>query len=126
MLGVPALHFLCDHVVAGRSIMPGAAMFETLAAAACCLSEGSGRHVCLQGLSIPSPVPLSVAEPPVLECTIDLPTGRLELAMLLLQGQGASSHSNFFEMPILSCLPTALMGHCFSPFKMCGAIFTRT
>lgn len=88
-LGVPALNFLWDHIVAGRSILPGAGMFEILAATAVCLSEGSGSQVCLSGLSIPSPVPLSTAAPPVLECIADLVTGKLELAMLLLQGQGA-------------------------------------
>jgi hypothetical protein len=90
-LGTPALHFLWDHVVAGRPILPGAAMFETFAAAACCLAEGSGLEVCLTGLAIPAPVPLSTSAAPVVECALNYVTGEMQLANLALTGPGAWS-----------------------------------
>jgi hypothetical protein len=88
-LGTPALHFLWDHVVAGRPILPGAAMFETFAAAACTLAEGSGLEVCLTGLAIPAPVPLSTSAAPVVECALNYVTGEMQLANLALTGPGA-------------------------------------
>jgi hypothetical protein len=73
------LTYLLDHIVAGRSIMPGAAMFETSAAAAQTLAESAGQGVCLLGVTIPAPVLLHAAQPQTLECFVDCRTGSIHL-----------------------------------------------
>ena len=51
------MSFLWDHVVLGRSIMPGAAFFEMAACSSWELSQGHGQHA-LVGISIPAPLVL--------------------------------------------------------------------
>ena len=51
------LSFLWDHVVHGRSIMPGAAFFEMGACSSWELCQGEGGHA-LERLSIPAPLVL--------------------------------------------------------------------
>ena len=52
-LSQPVLSYLMDHIVAGRCLLPGAAMFEATAAAGCALAEMSGVDLCLADISIP-------------------------------------------------------------------------
>ena len=75
-LGVPALAHLCDHVVGGRPILPGAAMLNAAAGAVAALSHGfssSSSTAALVAVALPSPVPL-VSDAngafPILECAV--------------------------------------------------------
>ena len=93
-LGIPALGYLRDHVVAGRAILPGAAMFEAALAAARSLQpdevleagsggDGSSVGYALTGAAIVAPVLLSsggAGSAPGLLCTIDSTDGSVQLA----------------------------------------------
>ena len=86
-LGVPALAYLLDHVVAGRSIMPGAGMFETGMAAAQSLlpddqlTAGGTGAFGLTSATIPQAVLLKAAsgKAGMLRCTVTAVTGDVEL-----------------------------------------------
>lgn len=91
-LGVPALAYLLDHVVARRSIMPGAGMFETSLAAAQSLlpdpqsaaemaASDSGGGYGLTAAVIPQAVLLkpTTGRAAVLRCTVTAATGDIEL-----------------------------------------------
>lgn len=75
--------YLLDHIVAGRSILPGAAMFEAAAAAARTLADAGAAAVhgeaCLLDVAIPAPVALHAAQMPGLECIVDCRTGSIQL-----------------------------------------------
>lgn len=93
-LGIPALGYLKDHIVAGRGILPGAAMFEAALAAARSLQPdealeagssggGSGAGYALFGAAIVAPVLLSsggAGGAPGLLCTVDSTDGSVQLA----------------------------------------------
>ena len=85
---MPALAYLLDHVVAGRSIMPGAGMFETGLAAAQALlpdappaAERLERAGGLTAAVIPQAVLLKAAagRGSLLRCTVTAVTGDVEL-----------------------------------------------
>jgi Polyketide synthase dehydratase len=92
-LRIPALGYLKDHIVAGRAILPGAAMFETALAAARSLQPdelleagsgdgGSDAGFALTGVAIVAPVLLSAAGAggaPTLQCTVDSTAGSVQL-----------------------------------------------
>lgn len=79
-MGTSSLGYLLDHVVAGRSILPGAAMFEMAAAAAATLADmAAGRHVALVRVAIPAPVMLKVAGRQSIECVVDRHSGAIQL-----------------------------------------------
>lgn len=85
-LAIPALAFLCDHLVAGRPILPGAAMFEAALAAARALQpdellEGGSSGFALTGAAIPAPVLLGSGDGGAsqLRCVVDSATGAIEL-----------------------------------------------
>ncbi len=86
-LGVPDLAYLLDHVVVGRSIMPGAAMFEAGLAAAQSLlpdappaaEQSDGGEHGLAAAVIPQAVLLKAAGGRLLQCTVTAPTGAVEL-----------------------------------------------
>ena len=86
-LGVPDLAYLLDHVVAGRSIMPGAAMFETGLAAAQSLlpdpppatEQSDGGEHGLAAAVIPQAVLLKATASRLLRCTVMAATGAVEL-----------------------------------------------
>lgn len=91
-LGVPALAYLLDHVVARRSIMPGAGMFETCLAAAQSLlpdmhsaadmaASASGGGYGLTAAVIPQAVLLkpTTGRAAVLQCMVTSATGDIEL-----------------------------------------------
>lgn len=66
--------------MAGRSILPGAAMFEMAAAAAATLADmAAGRHVALMGVAIPAPVMLQVAGRQSIECAVNWHSGAVQL-----------------------------------------------
>lgn len=93
-MGIPALGYLKDHIVAGRGILPGAAMFEAALAAARSLQPdealeagssggGSGAGYALFGAAIVAPVLLSsggAGGAPGLLCTVDSTDGSVQLA----------------------------------------------
>ena len=82
---MPGLAFLADHIVKGRALVPGAAMFElmlsvlgTLAAA------GSASHTSVQRIAISAPLVLLPAAPSTLQCLVDCSSG----ALVLQSGSG--------------------------------------
>lgn len=95
---MPDLAYLLDHVVAGRSIMPGAGMFETTLAAAQSLlpdmppvaeqADSSGVYG-LTAAVIPQAVLLKAAagRGSLLRCTVTASTGAVELG-----GQSGIAH----------------------------------
>ena len=87
-LKVAALSFLWDHMVAKRSIMPGAGMFEITTCSARSLAP-EGSLIGLTGVAIPSPVVLSGVAVPGAEASLDCRTGAVELATLSGKGSGA-------------------------------------
>ena len=89
-LAQPALSYLMDHIVAGRCLLPGAAMFEATAAAGSTLADASGLNVCLAGISIPAPVVMQAAKLQTLTCLVDLPQGAVHLQESSLAGPGVS------------------------------------
>ena len=56
-LGRPCLSFLWDHIVLGRSIMPGAAYFEMASSASWSLCTSESPHA-IVGISVPAPLAL--------------------------------------------------------------------
>lgn len=55
-------------------------MFEIASASGAMLIQDTpGRGLCLYGVSIPSPVVLTVAGNPLMDCNIECKTGRVEL-----------------------------------------------
>lgn len=98
---MPALAYLKDHLVAGRPILPGAAMFETALAAARALqpdevlqagssSSGSTGYAVI-GASITAPVLLGGGtggsgggggRGPLLQCCVNSASGSIELLQL--------------------------------------------
>lgn len=87
-LAQPALSYLMDHIVAGRCLLPGAAMFEATAAAGSTLPDASGLDLCLAGISIPTPVVMRAAKLQTLTCLVDLPQGAVHLQESSLAGPG--------------------------------------
>lgn len=89
-LATEALAYLLDHKVAGRSLLPGAAMFEMAAAAGRTLAGGAAdAHVapalasmdlCLTAVAIPAPVVLAAGGSGALECTVDCRADAVQLA----------------------------------------------
>ncbi len=76
------LAFLLDHVVAGRPILPGAAMLEMASAAGRTLAqEGAADAVAdaIVDAAIPAPVLLSATADVQLECSLAMGSGQLEL-----------------------------------------------
>ena len=74
-------------MVAGRSILPGAAMMELAAACGTALADaalraGNSLAMGLRDASIPAPVglPAPPKPAPLLECTVGLKTGLLEVS----------------------------------------------
>ena len=78
-LAQPALSYLMDHVVAGRCLLPGAAMFEGAAAAGAMLAEAAGVGLCLTAVSIPAPVVMQAGKLHTLVCLVDTPRGAIQL-----------------------------------------------
>lgn len=91
------LAYLLDHVVAGRPLLPGAAMFEAAAAAGRTLAStadgvpspamgGSGAaamELCLTSVAIPAPVLLGTApDQALLEVVVDCRGDAVQLARL--------------------------------------------
>lgn len=84
------LGYLMDHIVAGRSIMPGAAMFEMAAAAGRTVADSAaGRELCLLSVAIPAPVVLHVGAQQTVECTLNWRTGAVQLQKV---ASGQSEH----------------------------------
>jgi hypothetical protein len=86
-LATERLAYLMDHVVAGRSILPGAAMFEAAAAAGRTLSLLSdstplATDLCLISVTIPAPVVLAAGVPQALEVAVDCRSDAVHLARL--------------------------------------------
>ena len=86
VLATPSLAHLGHHVVAGRPILPGAAMLEAGLAAVATLGgsadeEGGNGRACLAGATLPAPVLLT---PPLasLEVVVDQADGSVTLAAL--------------------------------------------
>ena len=78
-LSQPVVSYLMDHIVAGRSLLPGAAMFEATTAAGCTLAGRSGVDLCLADISIPSPVVMQSGMSQELACIVDINQGSLAL-----------------------------------------------
>lgn len=94
-----ALAYLLDHRVAGRSLLPGAAMFEAAAAAGRTLAgpvaDGQAAtgladtDLCLSNVAIPAPVVLAAGGGGVaLECAVDCRAGAVQLAQAPAGGLG--------------------------------------
>ena len=81
----PSVAFLWDHIVAGRSILPGAAMMEFAAASGSALADGllttSQAKLGLDAATIPAAVILtaSPATAPTLQSRVDTKAGTLEI-----------------------------------------------
>ena len=88
-LRAPALAFLWDHVVAGRSIMPGAGMMEFTTVQGRMLAPDN-EPVCLLGASIPGPIVLSGAAVPPVEGSVDCRSGAVELQTHSASGASCS------------------------------------
>ena len=76
------LAFLRDHIVAGRPILPGAAMLETAAAAGrTILQDGvsDAVSVAIIDAAIPAPVLLAATADVQLDCSLAMASGQLEL-----------------------------------------------
>ena len=87
----PVLSYLMDHIVAGRCLLPGAAMFEGVAAAGATLAEAAGPGLCLTGVSIPAPVLMQAGGAHSLMCLVDSMQGGVQLQESSLAGLGMSS-----------------------------------
>ncbi len=76
------LAFLLDHVVAGRPILPGAAMLELASAVGRTLAQDGAADaatVAIIDAAIPAPVLLSATVDVQLECSLAMGSGGLEL-----------------------------------------------
>ncbi len=77
------LAFLWDHIVAGRPILPGAAMLEVASTAARTLvldgAAADGWAPAVVEAAIPAPVLLTAAGSAQLRCAVAMRSGRLEL-----------------------------------------------
>ena len=83
------LAFLCDHVVAGRPILPGAAMLEMASAAGRTLAlDGTAdvMNMAVVEAAIPAPVLLGATGGAQLECSLTLASGGLELQAVKAAG----------------------------------------
>lgn len=90
-LAHPALAYLLDHIVAGRALLPGAAMLEATAAAGCTLTDAPGVSPCLAGVSIPAPMVMQARKLQALGCTVDISRGTVQLQEESLAGPGRVS-----------------------------------
>ena len=93
-----SLTYLWDHVVAGRSILPGAAMFEMAAAAGQVLLQeggvqGGGQGLALADAAIPAPVVMTLGSMVRLDCTVLTQTGQLETHSAAGSSQGMLSYT---------------------------------
>ena len=104
-LAGPGLAFLWDHLVAGRSIMPGAGMAEMASAASHSLLQEAvpGRALCLTGASIPSPGILASQAGTLMDCLVHAAEGTVELSTVTAKGTGDSLLSLY--LPQQACLP---------------------
>ena len=85
------LTFLWDHVVAGRSILPGAAMLEIASAAGRTLAQdgaADGDAPAVVDAAIPAPVLLTAAGGAQMECILAMGAGRLDLCASTGAGAG--------------------------------------
>ena len=89
-LAGPGLAYLWDHMVAGRSIMPGAGMAEMASAASHSLLREAvpGQALCLTGASIPSPGILSTQAGTLMDCSVRAAEGAVELSTVSAKGTG--------------------------------------
>lgn len=83
----PAFAYMWDHLVSGRPLFPGAALFEMAAAAARVLLGSATDSVALAGASIPSPLVLPElsaqargATMTALSCRLDASTTAIEIS----------------------------------------------
>ena len=107
-LASEALAYLLDHRVAGRSLLPGAAMFEAVAAAGRTLAGAAadghaaaalaGADLCLVRVAIPAPVLLTAGGGGALECAVDCRAGAVQLAQAPAGGGGASAADPLSEL----------------------------
>ena len=96
-LAQPAVSYLMDHVVAGRCLLPGAAMFEAAAAAGATLAEASRASTCLTGISIPAPVVMQAGRLQTLVCLADASQGAVQLQEGSLTMPGGSSGQAYYS-----------------------------
>ena len=92
------LAFLWDHVVAGRPILPGAAMLEIASAAARTLAlDGAADDfdTAVMEAAIPAPVLLAATDSAMLQCTVAAWSGQLELQASIRTGEAPSTTSLF-------------------------------
>ena len=76
------LAFLRDHVVAGRPVLPGAAMLEMASAAGRTLAQDAAADAVTAAIvdaAIPAPVLLAATADVQLECSVAMASGHLEL-----------------------------------------------
>ena len=89
-LAAPDLAYLWDHMVAGRSIMPGAGMAEMASAASHSLLREllPSQALCLTGAAIPSPGILSAQAGTLMDCLVRTGEGAVELSTVTAKGTG--------------------------------------
>ena len=85
------MHFLWDHIVNGKSIMPGAGYVEIMFGSASYLASDNEEACLAEGLFL-SPIMLS-SSTPVLECRASLDTGRVEVTSLNVFSGETLKHS---------------------------------
>ncbi|MEC7456507.1 MAG: beta-ketoacyl synthase N-terminal-like domain-containing protein, partial [Actinomycetota bacterium] len=90
-IGSPRMHFLWDHIVNGKSIMPGAGYVEIMFGSASYLASDNEEACLAEGLFL-SPIMLS-SSTPVLECRASLDTGRVEVTSLNVFSGETLKHS---------------------------------
>lgn len=80
--GSPGLSYLWEHVVKGRSLLPGTALFETAYAAVAVAHEGGpAAQPALVAAAIEAPLLLKAPlQAPVVHCTVQLSTGMLQVS----------------------------------------------
>ena len=94
-LAKPELAQLWDHQVAGRVLIPGTAMFEACAAAACCLLDapthaGAATAAALHSVGLAEALPLPASQPSLeLEAVVGLRDGSVQLRSIAQVGRSA-------------------------------------
>ena len=114
-LSQPALSYLMDHIVAGRSLLPGAAMFEATTAAGCTLAEKSSVDLCLADISIPSPVVMQSGVSQELACIVNVNRGTLALQGNMGSAPGEASCIRWNKSLPPTCNAQPVYAYCWPP-----------
>ncbi len=114
----PRLSYLCQHMVRGRPIMPGAGFVEFAMQSLAVLTDAATSRACITDITLRAPMTLPNdadrwgERAPLLTCHVDLCTGQLEIwtghSTVHMQAQIATTHDvsqHMQQHALLNCMP---------------------